>query len=127
MFLGLWRFTGQGGAAISPVMFAILSSDVNYGASFAFISVSAFVVAYLVARHVPESADKTVALRVRAADDEESRAAAVPPEPDALPGPLPGPRERLTCGTALQGAGSRHLLSWRGLCGAHAPQGTGHS
>src|SRR5262249_49915945 len=86
MFLGLWRFTGQGGAAVSPVMFAFLSSAVNYGASFAFISVSAFAVAYLVARHVPESADKTVALPVRAAGDEDTRAAAVSPPPDALPG-----------------------------------------
>jgi MFS family permease len=89
MFLGLWRFTGQGGAAISPVMFAFLSSAVNYGASFAFISVSAFAVAYLVARHVPESADKTVALPVRAAGDEGTPAAAVPPAPDALPGTPP--------------------------------------
>ncbi|HEY6494245.1 MAG TPA: MFS transporter [Trebonia sp.] len=85
MFLGLWRFTGQGGTAISPVMFAFLSSAVNYGASFAFISVSALAVAYLVARHVPESADKTVTLLVPATDAEQSRAAAVRPEPDALP------------------------------------------
>lgn len=72
MFLGLWRFTGQGGTALSPVAFAFLASAVNYGASFAFIAVSAFAVAYLVARRVPQSADRTVNLRPPGADIAEA-------------------------------------------------------
>jgi len=54
-FLGVWRFTGQGGNAISPIVFAILADLVNYGSSFLFVAASAAVVAFLLVRYVPET------------------------------------------------------------------------
>jgi MFS family permease len=54
-FLGLWRFTGQGGAALSPIIFAILADEVSYGASFLFTAACAAVVALLLVRFVPET------------------------------------------------------------------------
>ncbi|HXQ51425.1 MAG TPA: MFS transporter [Stellaceae bacterium] len=54
-FLGLWRFTGQGGNALSPIMFALLADGVNYGSAFLFIAVSAATVAFLLIRFVPET------------------------------------------------------------------------
>jgi MFS family permease len=54
-FLGLWRFTGQGGAALSPIVFAVLADQVSYGSSFLFTSASAAVVAFLLIRYVPET------------------------------------------------------------------------
>ena len=57
-FLGLWRFTGQGGTAISPIAYAILV-NFSYGAAFLFISASACMVSYLVLRHVPETGGRS--------------------------------------------------------------------
>ena len=54
-FLGLWRFTGQSGAVISPIIFAFLADQLDYGSSFVFTAVSAAVVAFLLIRHVPET------------------------------------------------------------------------
>ena len=54
-FLGYWRFTGQGGAALSPIIFALLADQVNYGAAFLFTAAAASVVAFLVVFHVPET------------------------------------------------------------------------
>lgn len=54
-FLGLWRFVGQGGAAIGPIVFALLADHVNYGSSFLFTAWAAAVVAFLLIRHVPET------------------------------------------------------------------------
>ena len=54
-FLGLWRFTGQGGAAVGPIVFALLADQLNYGSSFLFTATAAAVVAYLLVRHVPET------------------------------------------------------------------------
>jgi MFS family permease len=54
-FLGIWRFTGQGGQALSPIVFAFLADNVNYGTSFLFTAASAVVVAYLLIRYVPET------------------------------------------------------------------------
>lgn len=54
-FLGLWRFTGQGGNALSPIVFALLADQVNYGTSFLFTAASAAVVAFLLIRYVPET------------------------------------------------------------------------
>jgi MFS family permease len=51
-FLGLWRFVGQSGSALSPIVFALLADQVNYGSSFLFVAASAAVVAALVARCV---------------------------------------------------------------------------
>ena len=54
-FLGLWRFTGQGGVALSPLIFAALAGAVSYGASFLFIGSSAASVALLVLFKVPDT------------------------------------------------------------------------
>lgn len=54
-FLGLWRFTGQGGAAISPIVFAIVADYVDYGSAFLFMTASAAVVAFLLIRYIPET------------------------------------------------------------------------
>jgi MFS family permease len=54
-FLGLWRFAGQGGTMLSPIVFAVLADELNYGTSFLFISGSAAVVAYLIVRYIPET------------------------------------------------------------------------
>jgi len=54
-FLGLWRFTGQGGASLSPIIFALLADQVNYGSSFLFTAGAAAMVAFLLIRYVPET------------------------------------------------------------------------
>lgn len=54
-FLGLWRFTGQGGATLGPVVFALLADHVNYSSSFLFTAVCAAAVAFLLIRYVPET------------------------------------------------------------------------
>jgi MFS family permease len=54
-FLGLWRFTGQGGATVSPIVFAILADHLSYGAAFLSVAVSAAAVAFLLVRYVPET------------------------------------------------------------------------
>jgi MFS family permease len=54
-FLGLWRFTGQGGATVSPIIFALLSDHVSYGSAFLFISGCAACVAFLLIRYIPET------------------------------------------------------------------------
>jgi MFS family permease len=55
MFLGLWRFTGQGGQSLSPIAFALLADQVDYGSAFLFTAASAGVVAFLLVRYVPET------------------------------------------------------------------------
>jgi len=57
MFLGLWRFIGQGGVALSPIVFASLATA-SYGASFLFVGGSGAIVAGLVAFRVPETGGK---------------------------------------------------------------------
>ena len=54
-FLGLWRFTGQGGATLSPIIFAVIAEQVSYGASFLFVAASAATVASLLIFYVPET------------------------------------------------------------------------
>jgi MFS family permease len=54
-FLGLWRFAGQGGAALSPIFFAVIADQLNYGSSFLFTAVSAGVVVFLLIRYIPET------------------------------------------------------------------------
>jgi MFS family permease len=54
-FLGIWRFTGQGGMAISPIAFAYLAESVGYTSSFLFVAATAAVVAVLMIRFVPET------------------------------------------------------------------------
>ena len=54
-FLGLWRFTGQGGGALSPIIFALLADQLNYASAFLFTAASAAMVAFLLIFHVPET------------------------------------------------------------------------
>jgi MFS family permease len=54
-FLGIWRFAGQGGTSLSPIIFATLASTLGYGYSFVFIAMCAAVVATLLIRVVPET------------------------------------------------------------------------
>lgn len=54
-FLGIFRFTGQGGVALSPIIFALLASQMNYGSSFLFMSATAAVVAFLLIWYIPET------------------------------------------------------------------------
>jgi MFS family permease len=70
MFLGLWRFTGQGGQSLSPVIFALLAAQVNYGSAFLFTAVSAAVVAFLLIRYVPETGESA-----KTSDDPRPRTA----------------------------------------------------
>ncbi len=72
MFLGLWRFVGQGGVALSPIIFAALAA-VSYSASFLFVGVSGGIVASLVIFKVPETGGRR-ALAERAAKDAEATA-----------------------------------------------------
>jgi sugar phosphate permease len=59
MFLGLWRFTGQIGQTVSPILFAFLAEQTGYGSSFVFIAAAAAVTAILLVSVVPETARKT--------------------------------------------------------------------
>lgn len=54
-FLGIWRFTGQGGLALSPIIFALLADRVSYGTAFLFTAAAAAVVAFLLICYVPET------------------------------------------------------------------------
>jgi MFS family permease len=54
-FLGIWRFTGQGGAALSPMIFAFIADHVNYGSAFLFTAAASLTVAFLVIFRVPET------------------------------------------------------------------------
>jgi MFS family permease len=56
-FLGLWRFAGQGGAAVSPIIFALLADQLDYGYSFLFIAASAAGAAFLLIAYVPETSE----------------------------------------------------------------------
>src|SRR5262249_38749352 len=57
-FLGLYRFTSQGGATVSPILFALIAESVGYGPSFLLIAASAAAVAFLLVRHVPETREE---------------------------------------------------------------------
>lgn len=54
-FLGIWRFTGQGGATLSPILFAVLASGTGYGSSFVVTALWAGLVTLLLVRYVPET------------------------------------------------------------------------
>ncbi len=54
-FLGMWRFTGQGGAAMSPMIFAFIADHVNYGSAFLFTAAAGLTVAFFVIFRVPET------------------------------------------------------------------------
>ena len=38
IFLGVWRLTGQGGATLSPILFAVIAETLGYGSSFVFVA-----------------------------------------------------------------------------------------
>ena len=54
-FLGMWRFIGQGGTTVGPIIFAAIADQINYGSAFVYIAVSAAAVAFLLIRYVPET------------------------------------------------------------------------
>ena len=54
-FLGMWRFTGQGGQAIGPIVFALLAAQINYTTAFLFTAGCAACVATLLIFLVPET------------------------------------------------------------------------
>ena len=60
MFLGVWRLTGQGGATLSPILFAVIAETLGYGSSFVFIAASAAVVTMLLVFYVPETRTRGV-------------------------------------------------------------------
>jgi MFS family permease len=53
-FLGIWRFTGQGGMTLSPILFVALV-QLDYAASFLFISICALAVVGLLLKYVSET------------------------------------------------------------------------
>jgi predicted MFS family arabinose efflux permease len=55
MFLGVWRFTGQVGTAISPSIFAFLADHTGYGFSFVYVAITAAIVVGLLISHVPDT------------------------------------------------------------------------
>ncbi len=54
-FLALWRFTGQGGSALSPLVFSQIVSALNYGSAFLFVGVTAVCIVLLAIFRVPET------------------------------------------------------------------------
>lgn len=58
-FLGIWRFTGQGGATVGPIIFALIADHLGYTSSFLFTAVTAAAVAFLLVRYVPETRKTT--------------------------------------------------------------------
>ncbi len=54
-FLGMWRFIGQGGTTLGPIIFAAIADQFNYGSAFLYIAASAVGVAFLLVRYVPET------------------------------------------------------------------------
>lgn len=53
-FLGIWRFTGQGGVAIGPIVFALLAEQLDYAWGFAFIALAASGAVYLLAARISD-------------------------------------------------------------------------
>jgi MFS family permease len=66
-FLGIWRFTGQGGQSLSPLLFAALAGVLGYGTAFLYISLSSAVVAFLVIRFIPETRQEQEMMEAEAA------------------------------------------------------------
>ncbi len=49
----------RGGTLLSPIIFAVIADELNYGSSFLFIAGSAAVVAFLSVRYIPETRSVT--------------------------------------------------------------------
>ena len=56
-FLGMWRFVGQGGTALSPIIFALLADQLSYGTAFVFIALTASVVVLLLVFGIPATTE----------------------------------------------------------------------
>ena len=59
LFLGLWRFVGQVGQTLSPVLFGILADATGYGSSFLFTAAAAGITALLLITLIPETSRTT--------------------------------------------------------------------
>ncbi len=55
MFLGMWRFAGQLGTALSPIAFSAIAETAGYGAAFVFVAATAAIVTVLLITKVPET------------------------------------------------------------------------
>jgi len=55
MFLGLWRFVGQIGVVLSPIVFAFLATTTGYPSAFIFVASASLMVALLMAFRIPET------------------------------------------------------------------------
>jgi MFS family permease len=55
MFLGLWRFVGQIGVVLSPIVFAFLAGTTGYPSAFIFVAAASLMVALLMAFRIPET------------------------------------------------------------------------
>lgn len=54
-FLGVWRFVGQGGGALGPIVFALLANELNYASSFLFMATTGLVVGFVLIRYIPNT------------------------------------------------------------------------
>ncbi|HYY90235.1 MAG TPA: MFS transporter [Chloroflexota bacterium] len=55
LFLGLFRFTGQLGSTISPIVFGVLAERTGYGSSFIFVALAGGITALLLITVIPET------------------------------------------------------------------------
>jgi len=55
MFLGLWRFVGQVGVVLSPIVFAFLAGTTGYPSAFIFVGAASVMVALLMLFWIPET------------------------------------------------------------------------
>jgi MFS family permease len=60
LFLGVWRFTGQVGQTVSPLVFGILAERTGYGSSFLFVAAAGVITALLLLTLVPETGRRVV-------------------------------------------------------------------
>ena len=54
-FFGIWRLVGEIGHILSPAIFALLAEQVDYGASFSFLALCAFLAAILIGLQLRET------------------------------------------------------------------------
>jgi MFS family permease len=60
LFLGLWNFTSQSGASLSPIAFAWLAATTGYTSAFAMLAVAALSVAVMLGTYIPETGKREV-------------------------------------------------------------------
>jgi MFS family permease len=73
-FFAVWRMFGEGGSAISPIIFAWIAVAASYAAAFTFVGISALTVALIIGLRIKETVGKL--------KEEEAAAAATPaPQP----------------------------------------------